>query len=198
MNPGRLAVVVSGMTMASIERCDTTSPSSTGQLPRDVRVKFESLPVPLRVAARDRSDSGLLIEGDLPWLAVGTGLQVELPDGLQQSGRVQSFDIEVTPPGSARLRIFADLLPPPDPSAEIASPQRPARSWLLPMFFLVGAALGGYAGRTTPPLQSLHRLPGLITGTVRHLLDSSRALRLARPEPGRAPAAIGLVTGRPR
>src|SRR4051794_36306430 len=79
MNPGRLAVVVSGMTMASIERCDTPSPSSTGQLPRDVRVKFESLPVPLRVAARDRSDSGLLIEGDLPWLAVGAGLQVELP-----------------------------------------------------------------------------------------------------------------------
>jgi hypothetical protein len=137
-------------------------PAAPGASDRDVRVKFASLPVPLRVAARDRSDTAILMEGDLPWLAVGTALDLELPDGVLQAGRVHSFDIDVTPPGSARLRIFAELSPPgcPAPTAAAAEDPQPAqpqapRSLLVPLLFLLGVSSGGYLGWDLPPLRSL-------------------------------------------
>ena len=77
----------------------------------EVRVTLESLPVPLRVAASNQSDAGIAMEAELPWLAVGTAVNVELPSGVQQAGRIQSFDMGVTPTGSGRLRIFAELSP---------------------------------------------------------------------------------------
>jgi hypothetical protein len=161
-------------THATESRAATQTPISSLRLPgitpapipldRDVRVKFESLPVPLRVSARDRSETAILIEGDLPWLAVGTALNLELPDGVHQAGRVHSFDIDVTPPGSARLRIFAELSPPgcPPPPAtaagedpELAAPRQAAPSRLVPLLFLFGASLGGYVGWDPSPLRSL-------------------------------------------
>jgi hypothetical protein len=174
MNPPRRRFVLPGMTTYATEsRADTRRPLAapllSGVTPeptaldRDVRVKFASLPVSLRVAARDQSESAILIEGDLPWLAIGTSLGLELPNGIQKSGRVQSFDIDVTPGGSARLRILADLSPPGSRSPEPApsddpepAPQAP-RSRIVPLLFLLGASVGGYAGWDPSALRSLVR-----------------------------------------
>jgi hypothetical protein len=134
--------------------------------PRDVRVKLDSLPMPLLMAVRDESDTGIAIEAELPWLSVGTALNLQLPNSVQRIGRIQSFDIGVTPPGSACLRIVADLAPAdPADAADRAgeqtisaapAPARPSRSWW-PLAFLVGASLGGYAGLHVPLLVSLLR-----------------------------------------
>jgi hypothetical protein len=134
-------------------------PTPTPRPIGDVRVRLASLPVPLRVEARDRTETEISIEAELPWLAVGTTLDLELPDGVQQAGRIQSFDMGVTEPGSARLRIIAELSPPGCPPPDAAARERPAgRSFLSriwPLAFVVGACLGGYGGRQGPPLRAL-------------------------------------------
>ena len=161
-------------TYATARRADTQAPLAapplSGVTPgptaldRDVRVKFASLPVPLRVAARDQSESAILIEGDLPWLAIGTSLGLELPNGIQKAGRVQSFDIDVTPGGSARLRILADLSPagsrPPEPvpgDDPAPAPPQASSPRLAPLLFLLGASVGGYAGWDPSAVRSFVR-----------------------------------------
>jgi hypothetical protein len=140
------------------------APPASTRLDRDARVKFASLPVPLRVATRDQSESEILIEGDLPWLAIGTSVGLELPNGIQKAGRVQSFDIDVTPGGSARLRIVADLSPPgsrpPEPAVAddpTPAPRQAPPARVVPMLFLLGASIGGYAGWDPSALRSLVR-----------------------------------------
>ena len=91
--------------------------------PSDMRVTLDSLPVPLRVTAGDQSEHGIAFEAELPWLAVGTGVDVELPNGVHQTGWIHSFDMGATPTGSARLRIFAGVSPPENLSSEL--PARP-------------------------------------------------------------------------
>src|SRR3712207_5064797 len=80
----------------------SAAPAAPSAVERDIRVKFASLPVPLRVSAGDQSSRAILLEGDLPWLALDTPVELELPNGVQTTGRVQSFDIDVTAEGSAR------------------------------------------------------------------------------------------------
>jgi hypothetical protein len=161
-------------THATESRADTQRPpaappltgvtSEPTALDRDVRVKFASLPVPLRVAARDQSESAILIEGELPWLSIGTSLGLELPNGIQKAGRVQSFDIDVTPGGCARLRIFAALSPldspPPEPAPgddPTPAPPKAPPSRIVPLLFLLGASVGGFAGWDPSALRSLVR-----------------------------------------
>ena len=130
--------------------------------PSDVRVTLDSLPIPLRVTAGDQSEDGIAFEAELPWLAVGTGLNVESPSGVQQSGRIHSFGMDVTPTGSARLRIFAEVSrpgclrsePPARPGPQ-ASETRPARSSAWRLALVVGASIGAYAGWHASALPSL-------------------------------------------
>jgi hypothetical protein len=85
------------------------------------RIKLESLPAALSAVVSDVSSAGITIEADLPWLSVGTSVCANCPDGVEYTARVQSFDIDLTPSGSARLRIFAALSP--DGQA-VAAPRR--------------------------------------------------------------------------
>jgi len=62
-----------------------------------LRLSRREEPVPLRAVATDRSDGGLVIEADLPWLSVGAVFHADLADDAKQTGRVHSFDIDVTP-----------------------------------------------------------------------------------------------------
>ena len=72
-------------------------------------MKFDSLPMALRAIAREKSDRHMIFEAELPWLAIGTGVSAESAAGVGRAGRVDSFDIEVTSSGSARLVIVADI-----------------------------------------------------------------------------------------
>jgi hypothetical protein len=130
--------------------------------PSAMRVTLDSLPVPLRVTAGDQSEDGIAFQAELPWLSVGTGLDVELPSGVHQTGWIHSFDLGVTATGSACLRIFAGVSPPERLLSE--PPARPAprlsetqrvlsRVW--PLAFVVGASIGAYAGLHAPALRSL-------------------------------------------
>ena len=127
---------------------DDTTPA-----PSDVRVTLESLPVPLRVTAADQSAEGIAFEAELPWLAVGTKLDVELPTGEHQTGWIHSFDMGATPTGSARLRIFADFS-----RTKRKTRRTPAAAWPLAFVVgasMVGASIGAYAGLHAPALRSL-------------------------------------------
>jgi hypothetical protein len=73
------------------------------------RIKLESLPALLRAVVSGVSDTGITIEAELPWLAVGTAVHADCPDGVGYDARVQRFDLDVTSSGAARLRIFAAL-----------------------------------------------------------------------------------------
>jgi hypothetical protein len=126
----------------------------------DLRVRLESLPVPLRVAAGGHWATGIAIEAELPWLAIGTALDLELPDGGQRGGRIQSFEVDVTPAGSACLRIFAELSSPAAASAEPVGDPEPtatpvARPWLPSLLFILGTSIGIHAGLHAPPLRTL-------------------------------------------
>jgi len=79
--------------------------------PGKARIKLESLPTALSAVVSDVSSAGITIEAELPWLSVGTSVRANCPDGVEYNARVQSFDVEVTSSGSARLRIFAALAP---------------------------------------------------------------------------------------
>jgi hypothetical protein len=140
-------------------RTRTPVPTSA---PSDVRVMLDSLPVPLRVTAGDQSEGGIAFEAELPWLAVGTGLNVQLPSGVEQTGRIHSFEMGVTPTGSARLRIFAEISPrgclPTEALARRASrpgETRRARSSVWRLACVVGTFIGAYAGWPEPALRSL-------------------------------------------
>jgi hypothetical protein len=81
----------------------------------------------------DVSDIGITIEAELPWLAVGTALQADCPNGVEYTARVHSFDLDVTGTGAARLRIFAALSAPDEPQADPPSskcPRQPTRPYL--------------------------------------------------------------------
>jgi hypothetical protein len=125
----------------------------------DLRLRLESLAVPLRVAAGGHWATGIAIEAELPWLAIGTALDLELPDGGQRGGRIQSFEVDVTATGSACLRIFAELsshdAASPAPVDDPAPAAAPARPWLRPLLFILGTSIGIHAGLQAPPLHAL-------------------------------------------
>jgi hypothetical protein len=126
---------------------------STTPAPSAVRVRLDSLPVPLRVTAVDQSAEGIAFEAELPWLAVGTKLDVQLPSGAHQTAWIHSFDMGVTPTGSARLRIFAEFSP-----TKRKVRRAPSASWPLAFVVgvsMVGASIGAYAGLHAPALRSL-------------------------------------------
>ena len=142
----------------------------------DVRVRLESLPVPLRVTAGDHWSSGIAIEAELPWLAIGTALDVELPDGGQRGGRIQSFEVDVTSTGAACLRIFADLSSgsgafwgPIAAERAAAVPGPSVRSWLAPLVFMLGASIGAYAGLQAPAFRAVASAAHLLAGLAARL-----------------------------
>ena len=145
----------------ALPRTDATPTPVPTSAPSGVRLTLESLPVPLRVTAGDQSDDGIAFEAELPWLAVGTGLDVELPSGVHQKGWIHSFEMGVTRTGSACLRIFAGDSPPGrlpsrvPPPARRSSETRRARSSVWPLTFVLGACIGVYAGLHAPALRSL-------------------------------------------
>jgi hypothetical protein len=106
------------------------------------RIKLESLPAALSAVVSAVSSAGITIEADLPWLSVGTSVRANCPDGVEYSAHVQSFDIDLTPAGSARLRIFAALSP---NGQAVAAPRRDRGSrWqrlLIFGLFLAAAAV---------------------------------------------------------
>jgi hypothetical protein len=134
-------------------QADPIAPAPTAAT--DVRVTLESLPVPLRVAAAELSADGMAFEAELPWLAVGTALTVDVPGGEPQKGWIESFDLEVTGAGAARLRIHASRHWGADHPRK--RPRR-RRSWSWPVALITGAALGGYAGSQGASLPSLSAL----------------------------------------
>jgi hypothetical protein len=85
------------------------------------RIKFESLPTVLSAMVSEVSSVGITIEADLPWLSVGTRVLANCPDGIEYTARVQSFDVDVTTAGAARLRIFAALSEPTGSTAKVAA-----------------------------------------------------------------------------
>jgi hypothetical protein len=159
---------------APTRRVDSVVGDDSAPAPRgtELRVRLESLPVPLRVAAGGHWETGMAIEAELPWLALGTALDVELPGGGQRGGRIQAFEVDVTPSGSACLRIFADLSAPgaalPEPMADRRpEPTAPRpRSWLRPLLFVLGASIGVHAGIQAPPLRAL-------VSTAHHLVNQA-------------------------
>ncbi len=186
MNPPAWLFVLPGMTThATAVRAATPPPPASDPLPaspapstgieRDVRVKLASLPVPLRVSARDQSNRAILLECDLPWLTLDSPVALELPNGVQTTGRVQSFDIDVTPEGSARLRIFAFLSrpvsPTPTPVAEEvpATPPRAAPPFrFMPLLYLALASFAGCAASNPSALRAIARSAiTVIDGLVR-------------------------------
>jgi hypothetical protein len=139
----------------------------------DARIKLESLPTPLRAAIRDRTANGITIEAELPWLSIGTELQAVSPDGTEYTSPVQSFDVEVTGTGSARLLIFAGPSPPTQPREDRGAPagKRPrARRWpsLVSVAFVAAAALSGYVlgQRSSSPLGAVQGSNRPATGQV--------------------------------
>jgi hypothetical protein len=123
----------------------------TADLPTlgDARIRLASLPTPLRAVVRERSEKGITIAADLPWLAIGTPIEVLSSDGGEQTGSVQSFDVEVTSGGSARLLIFAT--PSDSPTSGARTPPgeqtRRRRRWPLMVAMVLvaaAAAIGGY------------------------------------------------------
>ena len=115
------------------------------------RIKLESLPTPLRAVVRNRSKRGIVIEAELPWLSIGTVVQAVAADGVEHTGSVQSFDVDVTSTGSARLLILAALAPPGTKPGVVPAIPRPRKRerhsrWLLPVgaMLLLGAAFSGY------------------------------------------------------
>jgi hypothetical protein len=80
----------------------------------------------------------------------------------QQSGRIHSFGMDVTPTGSARLRIFAEVSRPGRLASEPrtrrgpqASETRPGRSSGWRLALIAGASIGAYAGWHASALPSL-------------------------------------------
>src|SRR2546430_1816888 len=128
-----------------------TKPRPFSPPSEEVPIKLESLPTPLRAVVRNQSESCLRIEAELPWLAIGTVVNVGSPEGGELTGRVQSFDVEVTSAGSARLVIFAGLSPAGPASGDETGtrPRRRARTGRWPLVliaaFVIAAALSGYA-----------------------------------------------------
>ena len=116
---------------------------------------------------------GIPIEAELPWLAVGTALDAEWPEGAQQSGRVHSFDVDVTTAGSARLRIFADLSSGRGAPSGSIGEEDPAptaggglRSWLALLVFMTAASIGVSASRVVPDWLPLVPAPLRATSTA--------------------------------
>jgi hypothetical protein len=107
---------------------------------------------------RNRSKRGIVIEAELPWLSIGTVVQAVAADGVEHTGCVQSFDVDVTSSGSARLLILAALAPPGTPPGVVPAiprtrkrPRQPR--WLLPLgaALVIAAAVSGYTvGQRTP------------------------------------------------
>jgi hypothetical protein len=126
----------------------------------DARIQLESLPTPLRASVRYQDATSMTLAAELPWLAVGTGVQATSADGVVHAGRVESFDVEVTSSGAARLLIFADLLANGSADRSTAGAAaaggpartrhrhepRPRRRWpvLLAVLLVLAAAVGGY------------------------------------------------------
>jgi hypothetical protein len=148
-------------TSASQNGAAASRPTTRDDLPvtGDVRIHLGSLPTPLRAVVREQSDDGITIAAELPWLAVGTPLQVQSPHG-ERAASVQSFDVEVTSAGSACLLIFAAPaagLPAAIATSRAIAPRAARRRrWpLLAAAVLVcAAAVGGYeAGQraSAPP-----------------------------------------------
>jgi hypothetical protein len=121
--------------------------------PNHGTVRLESLATPLRAVVRDHAESWIRIEAELPWLAVGTVVHAGTAEGVEQTGRVQFFDVDVTSAGSARLLIFASLSRPGLPAAPITLPRRRQRaharrrSPLLIAALIIAAAVSGYTVR---------------------------------------------------
>jgi hypothetical protein len=116
---------------------------------RDVRVRFDSLPMTMRAVVHEQPDDRLLIEAQLPWLAIGTVVHAGAAEEMEHTGRVEFFDLGVTSAGSARLRIFADLTPAgsqPRAAARRQTQRMPRRRprVLVTAFFVVAAAAAGY------------------------------------------------------
>lgn len=118
---------------------------------RDVRLRLAALPAPLRATAREVSDTGVMLEAELPWLKLGGAVTTEA-DAEVRTGVVRWVGLDVTRAGSARLRIFVDttgasedsredqaqppLVAEPFPAARETAPQGGAWKWL------VGAGAG--------------------------------------------------------
>jgi hypothetical protein len=117
---------------------------------RDVRVRFDSLPMTMRAVVREQPDNRLMIEAQLPWLAIGTVVHAGSAEAMEHTGRVESFELGVTSAGSACLHIFADVSPAGEPTRPRSETRRrtqkiPRRApRLLVTLLLVLAAAGGY------------------------------------------------------
>jgi hypothetical protein len=129
---------------------EPASRPTTADLPvlGDTRIRLASLSTPLRAAVLERSEKCITIAADLPWLAIGTPVEVLSSDGGEQTGTVQSFDVEATSGGSARLLIFATPSGSPASAAQNSPSGQPTRQrrWPLVLATVVvaAAAIGGY------------------------------------------------------
>jgi hypothetical protein len=135
------------------QEVEASPPAESDGRRGEVPIRLESLPTPLRAVVRDHGEGGLRIEAELPWLSVGTVVHAAGADGVERTGRVQSFDVELTGEGSARLLIFtapegADVViePPAQPGRPPQATRR--RSPLLIAALVLGSAVSGYVARS--------------------------------------------------
>jgi len=157
----------------------------------DVRIKLESLPTPLRARIRERSESAITMEAELPWLAVGTAMHAGTSDGIEHAGHVQSFDVEVTSTGTARLLIFADLTAAGSPTAAAppAAGPRVVRSWRRPVLAVAALLAAASAGFLLGQLSGHRAAPALP-----RVVEPVRAEPSANPK---APADVAPVVPTP-
>jgi hypothetical protein len=136
------------------QEVEVSPPAESDGRRGEVPIRLESLPTPLRAVVRDHGEGGLRIEAELPWLSVGTVVHAAGADGAERTGRVRSFDVELTGEGSARLLIFtapegADgSVDDPPAQRRRRSQAAPRRSPLLIAALVLGAAVSGYVARS--------------------------------------------------
>jgi hypothetical protein len=127
-------------------------------------MKLQGLSAPMRAMAREQGHDGVLLEAELPWLTLGSKVETEIEAGRVVTGTVRWVGLDVTPRGSARLRILvgeatAPILvektaPVERPVWRPSSSRRPLSRWLVAAAFLL-TLVGGFLGWTHPEPQFL-------------------------------------------
>jgi hypothetical protein len=162
------------------------APSSLSQ--RRVRVRVPDLAVPLRAMAREITSDVVTVEAELPWLQLGATVSAELAPTDTRVGRLKWVGINLSPSGTAELRLAIDVssnavlsvLPPAAPQPAIVFsdagpvPRAPVPftpPQLRPRFarkiaFLVGIALGCAGGAGLNRVRPHLPRPSIVTAIL--------------------------------
>jgi hypothetical protein len=88
---------------------DDPEPSMTSQPQGELRLRLPSGPV-LRAEADSIDGNGVLVGAELPWLRIGSRLEVEV-DGVWRAAHATWVGLDTAPSGAARLRMRLEFEP---------------------------------------------------------------------------------------